>query len=77
MLGYLALAIDTSRALARKLKLMTFSRNWEIRLVFTKGRHHGWQQEFFLAATRRALENAILEKKFSKEWHYTTQTNHH
>ena len=33
------------RALARKLKLLTFSKNWEIRLVFTKDRHHGWQQE--------------------------------
>ena len=33
------------RALARKLKLVTFCRNWVIRLVFTKGRHHGWRQE--------------------------------
>ena len=33
------------RVLARKKKLMTFSRNWEIGLVFTKGRHHGWRQE--------------------------------
>ena len=31
-----------SRSLARKLKLLTFCRNWEIRLMFTKGRHHGW-----------------------------------
>ena len=31
--------------LARKLKLLTFSRNWEIRLVFTKGHHHGWPPE--------------------------------
>ena len=77
MLGSLSLAIDTSRVLARKLELMTFSRNWEIRLVSTKCRHHGWRQEFFLVATHRALENAILEKKYSKAWHYTTQTNHH
>ena len=28
-------------------KLMTFSRNWGIRLVFTKDRHHAWQQECF------------------------------
>ena len=28
-------------------KLVTISQNWEIRLVFTKGRHHGWQQENF------------------------------
>ena len=32
-----------NRALARKLQ--TFSRNWEIRLVFTKGHHHGRLQE--------------------------------
>ena len=37
--------IDSYRALARKLELKTFSPNWEIRLVFTKGRHHGWRQE--------------------------------
>ena len=40
---------------------MTFSQNWEIRLVFTKSPHHGWQ--FFLVTTQRMLENAILEKK--------------
>ena len=33
------------RALARKLKVLTFSQNWEIRLVFTKGRHHGWRKK--------------------------------
>ena len=32
---------DYGKALARKLKLMTFSRNWEIRLAFTRGRRHG------------------------------------
>ena len=32
-------------ALARKLKLAMFSQDWEIRLVFTKGCHHCWQQE--------------------------------
>ena len=26
-------------------KMMTFSRNWEIRLVFTKGRLHGLRKE--------------------------------
>ena len=36
------------RALARKLKLMTFSPNWEIRLVFTKGGHYSWRQFFLL-----------------------------
>ena len=36
---------DYSRALARKLELLTFSRNWEIRIMFTKGHHHGWRQE--------------------------------
>ena len=34
-----------NKVLARKLKLMTFSRNWENRIVFTKARHHDWQQE--------------------------------
>ena len=32
-------------AIAKKLKLVTFSRKWEIKLVFTKDRHHGWQKE--------------------------------
>ena len=29
------------RALARKLKLLAISQNWEIRLIFTNGHHHG------------------------------------
>ena len=33
------------RALTRILKLLRFSRNWEIRLAFAKGRHHAWRQE--------------------------------
>ena len=33
-----------NQGVARKLELMMFSQNWEIRLVFTKGRHYGWQQ---------------------------------
>ena len=37
----------SGRALARKLKLLTFSQNREIRQVFTKGLHHFWQQNFF------------------------------
>ena len=53
-----------NRALARKLKWLTSSRNWEIRLAFTKGRHHGWRQENFFGKTSRKLENAILEKKY-------------
>ena len=32
---------ETCRTLARKLKLMTFSQNWEITQVFTKSPHHG------------------------------------
>ena len=32
-----------SRALARKLKLLVFSPNWEIRLVFMESGHHGWR----------------------------------
>ena len=33
------------KALARKLKLLTFSRYWKTRQVFTKGCHHGWRQK--------------------------------
>ena len=47
-------------ALARKLKLMAFSQNWEIRLAFTIGRYHSWQQDksprrnnFFFAYHKR------------------------
>ena len=48
------------RALARKLRLIAFSRNWEIRQVCTKDRHHGWQQEFFLLQTvPKTLERFI------------------
>ena len=36
-----------ARALARKLKLMMFSWNWDIRQVCTKDHHHCWQQEIF------------------------------
>ena len=39
MKAILSFTFGDSRALARKLKLMTFSRNWKIRLVFAKGRH--------------------------------------
>ena len=35
----LSFTFGDSRALARKLKLMMISQNWEIRLVFTKGCH--------------------------------------
>ena len=35
------LMIYDVRALARKLRLLAFSGNWEIRLVFTKVHHHG------------------------------------
>ena len=66
-----------SRTLARKLKVMTFPRNWEIRLVFTKGRHLGWRQEVFFVTTCRMLENATLVKKYFEAWHHATQTNHH
>ena len=66
-----------SRALARKLKLTTLSRNWEIRLAFTKGHNHSWRQEFFFATTRRTLENAILGKKYFRARLYAIHTNHH
>ena len=42
------------RALGRKLKLLTFSQNREIRLVFTEGRHHGWRKENFLYNQQKA-----------------------
>ena len=65
------------RALARKLKLLTFYQNWELRLVFTTGCHHGWWQENFFGATCGMLENAIQGKKYFRAWHYTTHANHH
>ena len=52
------------RALARKLKLMTFSRNWE--LLVTR---------IFFVTTRRMLLSAVPWKKYFKAWYYTTQTN--
>ena len=59
------------RVLSRNLKLMTFSQNWEIRLVFTKSCHHGWWGEFFFfAKTRKTLENAIFGIKYFKVWHH-------
>ena len=51
------------QALARKIKLLTFYRNWEIRKVFTKGRQHDWRQNFFFGATHRTLENPIHGKE--------------
>ena len=36
----------TYKGLVRKFKLTMFFQNWEIRLVFTKGDHHVWWQEF-------------------------------
>ena len=46
-----AVALDilkAFRALARKLKLLMFSQNVEVRLVFTKGCHHCWRQDFLV-----------------------------
>ena len=31
----------------------------------------------FFGTTRRTLGNAILGKKYFREWDYTTHTNHH
>ena len=75
--GFNKKIVCTSRALARKLKLLTFSRNWEFRLVFTKRRHHGWRQKTFFGTTHRMLENAILGKKYFRAWLYRAHTNHH
>ena len=54
-----------------------FPRNWEIRLAFTKGRHHSCQQELFLLQLVSMLENAIQGKKYFRSLHYTAHTNHH
>ena len=40
-----AIYADDTSMLARKLKWLMFSQNWEIRVVFTKCSYHGWQQE--------------------------------
>ena len=40
-----AIYADDTSTLARKLKWLMFSQNWEIRVVFTKCSYHGWQQE--------------------------------
>ena len=50
--------INELSTLAKKLKLLTFSRNWEIRLVLTKVHHHD--------TTRRMLKIAILESIISE-----------
>ena len=72
-----AIGLFDSRALARKLELMTFSRNWEIRLVFTKGPHHGWRQ-FFLLKPRESWktpfwETDILEHDIIQHTQITTE----
>ena len=36
-----------TQGISQKKKLVKFSGNWEIRLVFTKIRHHGCRQENF------------------------------
>ena len=61
------------RALARKIKLMTFSLNREIRLVLTNGRTTmiGSTKKVFIT-TRRTLGNAILGNKYFRASHYTT-----
>ena len=33
------------QGVSRKSKLLTFSRHWEIRLMFTKVHHYGWRRE--------------------------------
>ena len=53
--------IMETRVLARKLKLTSFSGNWEIRLTFTTVDD---KKFFFLATTRRTLQNSILGKNF-------------
>ena len=50
--------------LARKLKLLKFSRNWEIRLVFNKVATMFGDKKNFFGATRRTLENDTLGMKY-------------
>ena len=47
ILDYAIGDLTKHRALARKLKVMAFSRNWEIRQAYTKDRRYGWQQGIF------------------------------
>ena len=54
------------KALARKLKLMTFSRNWEIKQVCTKDRHYGWQQEIFLLQHVERYKMPSWERNISR-----------
>ena len=56
-----------TRALARKIKLLTFYWNWKIRQVFTKGCQHGWWQNLFFGTTHRTLENAIHGKEMFQD----------
>ena len=56
-----------ARALARKLKLMMFSWNWDIRQVCTKDHHHCWQQEiFFLLQHVECYKMSSWERNISK-----------
>ena len=68
ILDYAVGDLTKHRALARKLKVMAFSRNWEIRQAYTKDRRYGWQQGifFFSFTTCRTLQNAVLGNKYFK-----------
>ena len=52
-----------SKVLARQLKLMTFSRNWGIRLVFLKGHHYG---QFFLLRPIECSKTPYCERNISQ-----------
>ena len=60
------------RELARKLKLLAFSQNWEIGPVFTKGCHHGWPQEEKISTTCRTLKKCQPEKEIFQSMTYNT-----
>ena len=45
---------------------MTFSRNWEIRRVFTKGHHPSSPREVFFVTTCRTLEMPSWQSNISK-----------
>ena len=61
---YVAGSID--RALARKLKLLTFSQNWGIRILSTKGRHYSWRQEKKLVQPIERWKTPSCERSISE-----------
>ena len=65
-------------ALVRKLKVLTFSQNWKVTLVFTK-RSPSWftKKTLYFSTTDKTLENTILGKKHFRACHCRIHTNRH